>query len=256
MWLVALSLGATFKVLVWWPHWRKAGLAKSVAFLAGWIGMDPTPFLEQPLEENREQIAWRGPASQILLGATMFWLLARQVGGAHTPLTGWIGLVGFALMFHFGFLNLLAAAWRAVGIGVQPIMQAPIRSVSVGEFWGRRWNRAFRDLAHRWVFKPLLPRVGGLGASAACYLASGLTHELVTSVPARGGYGLPTGYFLIQALGTVAEHSRLGRQWGLGRGVRGWIFSAVVTAGPAYWLFHPPFVERVFLPFMQFLGAI
>jgi hypothetical protein len=35
----------------------------------------------------------------------------------------------------------------------------------------------------------------------------------------------------------------------------GWLFTAAVVAGPVYWLFHPPFVERVVLPMMGALGA-
>ena len=39
-------------------------------------------------------------------------------------------------------------------------MDAPLRSVSVGEFWSRRWNGAFNQLALRLVFRPLARRAG------------------------------------------------------------------------------------------------
>ena len=36
----------------------------------------------------------------------------------------------------------------------------------------------------------------------------------------------------------------------------GWFFMALFVAGPAFWLFHPWFVLRVILPFMQAIHAL
>ncbi len=88
------------------------------------------------------------------------------------------------------------------------------------------------------------------------FVVSGLMHDLVISVPARGGYGLPTAYFVLQGLGVLIERSFFGKQFGLRGGVRGWLFMVVITAGPAFFLFHPPFVLRVIIPFMKWLHAL
>jgi hypothetical protein len=77
----------------------------------------------------------------------------------------------------------------------------------------------------------------------------------VISVPAHGGYGLPTGYFVVQGLGVAGERSRRGRRLGLGHGWRGRLFAVLVAAGPAYWLFPPPFVHRVVLPMLAAIGG-
>jgi hypothetical protein len=53
----------------------------------------------------------------------------------------------------------------------------------------------------------------------------------------------------------LIERSRWGRAIGLGHGLRGWLFSAVVLIAPAGLLFNPPFVRRVVLPFLQVLGV-
>jgi hypothetical protein len=42
----------------------------------------------------------------------------------------------------------------------------------------------------------------------------------------------------------------------LARPLRGRVMTAVVILAPAYGLFHPPFVERVVLPFLDFIGAV
>src|SRR5206468_11296113 len=104
--------------------------------------------------------------------------------------------------------------------------------------------------------RPLRPAVGATAATLLVFFASGLVHELVISVPARGGYGLPTGYFLIQGGGVAIERMRVGRRLGLGRGWRGRLFTVVVTAAPAFWLFPPAFVHNVVLPMLAVIGAI
>lgn len=134
-------------------------------------------------------------------------------------------------------------------------MNRPLASVHVGEFWGRRWNTAFRDLTHRFLFRPMTAKLGPRWAIAAGFLFSGLVHDLVISIPARGGYGGPTSFFTIQGMALLIERSRIGAIAGLGRGWRGWLFTMLVLAVPAYALFHPPFVKNVIVPFMRALGA-
>jgi alginate O-acetyltransferase complex protein AlgI len=189
-----------------------------------------------------------------LLGLFVLFGVARY---ATDPLlAGWIGMVGMVLLLHFGFFHLLSVGWRALRVDAPPIMNAPLRSTSVSEFWGQRWNSAFNDLAMRLVFRPAARPVGIAVATLLAFLVSGLVHELVISLPANAGYGLPTGYFLIQGLGVLMERSSVGKSLGLRVGVRGWLFAMIVVAGPAFWLFHPPFVRQVIIPFMQAIGAL
>jgi hypothetical protein len=77
----------------------------------------------------------------------------------------------------------------------------------------------------------------------------------VISLPARGGYGLPTCYFVLQGLGVLFERSTPGKRLGLSSGIRGWLFAVFCAGAPAYLLFHPWFVRGVILPFLAAIGA-
>ena len=57
-------------------------------------------------------------------------------------------MVGLILLLHFGFFQVLALLWQNFGVQTEPIMSAPLRSTSLGEFWGKRWNLGFRQLSH------------------------------------------------------------------------------------------------------------
>jgi D-alanyl-lipoteichoic acid acyltransferase DltB (MBOAT superfamily) len=198
---------------------------------------------------------WAGAIAKSILGIVLFWGVARWIPPDASLLAGWIGMIGIVLMLHFGAFHVLSCAWRWLGVDARPLMNRPLASVSVSEFWGRRWNTAFRDLMHRFLFRPLRRWVGARGAIVAGFLISGLIHEAVISLPAGAGYGLPTLFFLLQAAAMLAERSRVGKQLGLAQGWRGHLFTIAVLIVPAACLFHPPFVMRVIVPFMTVFGA-
>jgi hypothetical protein len=218
--------------------------------------MDAAAFLggtDRPAQPHPSE--WMAAALKTLLGAALIWVVARTAVTVKPLLAGWTGMAGLILVLHFGTFHLVSLGWRTIGVNAMPVMQNPLRSHSLAEFWGRRWNTAFHELATRFTFRPLRPAVGRAGAALLVFLASGLIHELVISVPAHAGYGLPTGYFVLQGLGVAGERTRLGRRAGLGRGWRGWLFTVIVAAAPAFWLFPPPFVRTVILPMLAFIGA-
>jgi hypothetical protein len=260
MWATALTIYAGCKWLTYHEaraHHPTPDRFRALGYLLAWPGMDATAFVwgtgrvPHPLASE-----WIAATLKTILGATLIWVVARAALPDYPLLAGWLAMAGVMMMLHFGSFHLLSIGWRSLGVDAVPVMRNPLRSSSLAEFWGRRWNTAFHELATRFTFKPLRTIVGPTGATLLAFLVSGVIHELVISVPARGGYGLPTGYFVLQGLGVVGEHSRLGRRLGLGHGWRGWMFAIVFAAGPAFWLFAPPFVRTVILPMLAVIGAI
>lgn len=256
MWLLAIAIFAGCKWLTWWQE-RNEGFAaanwkRSVAYLLLWPGMDAHEFLRSAYEKPRIQAReWFVAIAKTLTGVALILGGARVISLDHPMLGGWAGMVGLVLALHFGTFHLIALMWQRRGLPVKPIMQRPLVSCSLSELWGKRWNLGFRALSHTWVFQPLQRRFGAVAGTMGAFFASGLLHDLVISVPARAGYGLPTAYFLLQGLGVMAERSEAGKRVGLGRGTTGWLWTALIAMAPVYALFHPWFVMRVMVPFLK-----
>jgi hypothetical protein len=258
MWLLALAIYFSFK----WLTWRRTPVRRvawwqHAGYVLAWPGLDSRAFLQLKRSPALRPTAgeWTFAVCKFLLGAAIVWGAARVVPDGQDILRAWVGMVGMSFLLHFGSFHLSSCAWRGIGVDARTLMNWPIASVSVSEFWGRRWNTAFRDLTHRFLFRPLTAKLGPRWAVAAGFVFSGLIHELIISVPAGGGHGGPTIFFVLQGLALLVERSKLGQTVGLGAGVRGLLFTGLVLTTPAFLLFHPPFVRNVVLPFMQALGA-
>jgi len=259
MWVLSFAIYLSLKWLTWWrARSRIAHSAwRSAAYLLGWPGMDAEAFLDASQRVSPPAPStWLWAIIETVLGAILIWVVTRSIPQEEPLMRGWVAMLGLILLLHFGTFQIVSLLWQNIGVKAEPIMSAPLRSTSLGEFWGKRWNLGFRQLAHELIFRPLHRTLGAGAAGFLVFVASGLIHDFVISLPARGGYGLPTLYFLLQGAGVTVERSRFGKRRGLGYGMRGWCFMVVFLTVPIFWLFHPWFVLRVILPFMRAIHAL
>jgi len=240
------------------PHrgTRRAALA-AVGYLLAWPGLDADAFLNRGRDRAKRPTTseWLFAFAKTAFGVGVLYAITPLIPADRGYLVGWAGMMGLIFILHFGTFHLLSCAWRSDGVDAKPLMHWPIAATSLNDFWSRRWNSAFRDLAYRFLFRPLAARIGPAWALFAGFAFSGLVHELVISVPAGAGYGGPTAFFAVQGLALLAERTRAMKTFGLGGGWGGRLFTAVVPIGPAPLLFHPPFVERVIVPFLAAIGT-
>jgi hypothetical protein len=130
-------------------------------------------------------------------------------------LRGYLAVVPFWLLCET-VSTVLEIVSLSQGYRVAPLLDAPYRSRSLAEFWGRRWNRSAAPSLRRVLFMPLAshPHL----ALIVPFLVSGIVHDLVINVPAAIAcdvnlLGSMTGYFLIQALGVWVDRLWFERGW-------------------------------------------
>lgn len=114
--------------------------------------------------------------------------------------------------------------YRLVGVDPRPLHDDPIRSKSIGEFWGRRWNRAVHRFLKLNVFAPVARRGHTELGLALTFLVSALFH-FAFMVPAVGlGWAAMMGAFFVlqlplfwleRALGVARWRAPLARAWTL-----------------------------------------
>lgn len=226
-----------------------------LAFAVGWAGMRAQPFetLGNPALSN----AWpmiRFGISRIIAGSVLMAVAHGIValhleGGLTYVLVSPLLLVALSLVLHFGLLSIGAGQWRLMGVNIYSLFRQPAKSMSLTEFWGKRWNLAFIEMTSVAIFRPLRGKIGKGGALAVAFLFSGLLHELALSVPVNGGYGLPMLYFVIQGMVLLVEKKLMDQNAGFFKHkvwARVWVFFWLVVPMPL--LFHTQFIKLVVWP--------
>lgn len=248
MWVLAVAIYFAFKwtmLCIWERRNGQLGRRELLAYLFLWFGMDPGAFARSKTTRRSESVAW--PLMSAVAGLALVVVAARL--DVPAPERGWLAMAGTVLFLHFGSFEAAAVLWRRRGVPVESLMRAPLAAESLSDFWARRWNTAFRQIAHTLVFQPAARRWGAAVGAFAVFAFSGAVHELAISYPAGGGWGGPMAYFLLQWLGLVLERempetANLKRVWT-------WLWVLI----PVPLLFQRRFIEAVLLPMLDGLRA-
>lgn len=257
MLMLAGSLFFAFKWMSYWRslHSRPFGL-RSWIYLLAWPGMDADTFLNPEIPAQAAYpYEWLSAILKTLSGLILIGISFLPALDSFPLLRGYLGLIALGLFFHFGLFHLLSLFWRSRGIQAEAILQKPLQAKDLRDFWSKRWNLAFHQLSHRYLYKPLKSKNGRAIAFYSTFLFSGLMHELVITYPAESAYGLPTLYFMLQAIGIQIQTSSWARKRDLQTGFKAWLFTISFVLIPVGFLFPPVFVERVITPWLQALVA-
>jgi len=158
------------------------------------------------------------------------------------PPLRWIG--GAALVYAlaevaFAFLR---GSYRLVGARPPPLHDDPILALSVGEFWGRRWNRVIGDWLAEHGHRPLA-RTGhpALGVVTAFAWSAALHVHFALAGVGVVGAAIMGSFFLVHAAIVLGERVLYVERWPAPL-ARLWTASALLGTSP---LFIGPFLGMV-----------
>lgn len=121
----------------------------------------------------------------------------------------WLFMFVFLWCCYFaatGFTDLFTGFFMQTGIRVSEMFDWPFLSRSPRDFWGRRWNLYFRDLARRNIFVPLGGARRPVLASFVVFFVSGVFHEYLIYMSVGGQkLGWMLSFFLVHWLGTIVQ---------------------------------------------------
>lgn len=244
--MVALCsvLFAGMKGLVYaeWTGKHKLPWSRYAIFSTLWFGMDPGAFLIR-----RPGLAWK---DDLLVGSVM--MTTGLLGCWFVWHMEWrnvlVLFIPLSLGFHFGLLRMLKALHRAAGFPVRTLFPNLLKSRGIADFWSHRWNVGYSQMMQRIVGRPVEDSYGPSAAVLAIFVVSGLLHEVAITLPVGQGFGLPTLYFTLHGLLTLAE-KKLNRPIGKA-------FALLAVAAPLGWLFPPLFRTEVIEPSIAVVGAL
>lgn len=169
-----------------------------------------TFWLETPEEKQKARAEGRIRLGRGFLKNGLFFVclaLSTAFPSIHTYF--WLSMFWFLWCCYFaasGFGDIATGAVMQLGVRVSPIFNHPFMARSPRDFWSRRWNLCFRDIAHRNIFLPLHGHRRPILATFLVFLMSGVVHEyLVFASIGFSALGGMLAFFLTQWSATLVQ---------------------------------------------------
>jgi alginate O-acetyltransferase complex protein AlgI len=261
----AFTIGQVVVLMVTWKAasliclppaaWGRLSALRLLAYCL-WYGMQPRQFLRgEKTAPGAPVPTVSGWLLNLLTGALLFWVVPRWLP-AETPraVRFWIALVGGTFLFLLARMDFAALIFRAMGFAVERVWDCPVAATTLGEFWGRRWNRIVSGMAREVVFFPVARRAGARVALFAVFVYSGVYHEIASFI-AGSGYGGPFLYFMVQYVGVAVENLRPVRRLLQTHRWLGWVWTFAVVVLPVGLFLRPGFVDGVLVPLLAEAGV-
>ncbi len=150
---------------------------------------------------------------EIIVSGALF-ELAGRIGPA-TPYSGLRSLertlVGGASLYLTvdAVAHVVTSLCLLAGMHLETLHDRPILARSVGEFWGKRWNRPTSVWLQEHAFRPVTARAGARVGLMATFALSGLVHVIPIWIASSLANAVTMGSFFIVQGGAVLVDSRL-----------------------------------------------
>jgi hypothetical protein len=184
---------------------------------------------------DRDEVRWL--LVHTLISTVTALAILRLVPGLEGParwLLRWSFGVGFCYAVVEALHSLLLIGYRLGGIRLPRINDFPIRSTTLAEFWGRRWNRVVAGWLRDYLFFPLArQRRMTLGICGA-FAGSTLLHFWLAWVPLDVEAGLLMASFFVVQAGLLLLERRLAvAMWPRAR-QRRWTITWLLLSSPLF----------------------
>ena len=198
---------------------------------------------------RRDGYARRGAQPELRLGLLASALLALGVGfgclylavfvaPTLQPAPGWGLRHGAGVVLCYlgieGALRTFEFFERWLGLSPPVLHQHPVLSLSLAEFWGRRWNRVVGHWLFTALYRPLALRGKPVLAVLAAFLGSALLHQYFTWAAIGFGWSLIMASFFLLQVPLLLLEGALGQQRWPRPWRRAWTVACLVLTSPLF----------------------
>lgn len=160
--------------------------------------------------------------------------IAPELGGSLKWLVRWAFGAGLCYAVVEVLHSSLLLGYLRGGVELPRINDFPLRSTTLAEFWGRRWNRVVAGWLRDYLFYPLARRRAPTLGVCAAFAGSTAIHFWLAWVPLDLGGGLlMASFFVVQAGALLLERRLAVASWPSARR-RGWTIAWLLLSSPLF----------------------